>query len=86
MGRYIKQTESRSELQQRIAADMRARAEAKSKQEGGADPDRHDSPDGIDDSAYLQGTKTTTTLAPVWLIIFIAAVAAFVLFVYKANQ
>ena len=86
MGRYIEQTEARSELQQRIAADLRAKAEAKSKQEGGSEPKRGNAPDGVEDSAYMEGTKTTTTLAPVWLIIFILAIAVFAYFVYKVNQ
>ena len=34
MGRYFEQTESRSELQQRIAADLREKAAQKAKQEG----------------------------------------------------
>ena len=34
MERYFEQTESRSELQQRIAADLRAKAAQKAKQEG----------------------------------------------------
>ena len=48
MGRYIQQNTSQSELQQRIAADIRARASAKSKQEDGA-PDATKNVDGVDD-------------------------------------
>lgn len=85
MGRYIEQTESRSELQQRIAADLRAKAAEKAKQEGnGGEP--HTAPDGVDDAEYLKGTKSTTTLAPVWLAIAVAAVGVFIYFVYKVNQ
>ncbi len=85
MGRYIQQTESRSELQQRIAADLRAKAAAKAKQEGGEDSTPN-TPDGIEDSAYIKGTKETTTLAPVWLLIFIAIIAAFIYFIYLASK
>lgn len=84
MGRYIEQTESRSELQQRIAADLRARNEAKSKQEGGPG-DLPDGPDGVDDAAYLKGTKVTTSLAPVWAAIFVIAVGIFIYFIYLVN-
>jgi hypothetical protein len=85
MGRYIEQTESRSELQQRIAADLRAKAAAKAKQEGGeAAPSN--SPDGVEDSAYIKGTKATTTLAPVWLLIFLAIIGAFIYFIFLASK
>ncbi len=85
MGRYIEQTESRSELQQRIAADLRAKAAGKAKQEAdGAAPTTEI--DGVEDSAYMKGTKTTTTLAPVWAVIFVAAIVVFVYFVYQVNR
>lgn len=85
MGRYIKQDETRSELQQRIAADLRAKAAAKSKQEGDT-PESGQTADGVEDSAYIQGTKSTTTLAPVWALIVIAAVGVFIYFVYQVNR
>ncbi len=71
MGLYINQKEARTELQERIAADLRAKAEAKSK-------DENDRPDGVDDSAYIKGTKQTTSLAWVWLVIFFLAIATFI--------
>lgn len=65
MAMYLKQSEGRSELQQRIAAELKQKAEQKSKQ--------HDKPerDAIEDSTYVEGYKRTTTLAPVWLLIFL---------------
>lgn len=81
MGRYLEQTESRSELQQRIAADLRAKAAARAKQEG-KDAGYFDAPDGIEDSAYIQNTKRTTTLSWAWVLIFFMAVAMFGYFVY----
>lgn len=79
MGMYLKQSESRSELQQRIAAELKAKAEAKSKIE--------EKPhDAIEDSRYIEGTKRTTTLAPVWLLIFFAAIVVFIYFVTQANK
>lgn len=86
MGRYLEQTESRSELQQRIAADLRAKAAAKAKQEGEGSTTYYDTPDGIEDAEYLKGTKSTTTLAPVWVAIFIMAVGVFVYFIYQVNR
>lgn len=86
MGRYIEQTEGQSELQQRIAADLKAKAAAKSKQEAEGKGGYYDRPDGVEDQEYMKGYKRTTTLAPVWAIIFFAAIGVFVLFVYKANN
>jgi len=85
MGRYIQQNESRSELQQRLDAELRAKAAAKAKQEG--DPMlTNNAPDGVDDAAYLKGTKITTTLAPVWAIIAVAAVGVFIYFIIRVSQ
>jgi hypothetical protein len=86
MGRYIEQTESRSELQQRIAADLRAKAAAKAKQEGGAGDTYYNAPDGVADSAYIKGTKSTTTLAPAWVLLLVMAICVFAFFVYQASQ
>ena len=84
MGRYFEQTENRSELQQRIAADLRAKAMHKSKQEG--EPAPGVSGELVDNSEYLKGTKVTTTLAPAWVFIVLMAVGVFVLFVYQVNK
>ena len=86
MGRYLEQTEARSELQQRIAADLRAKHAAKSKQEGEADTSYYDAPDGVEDAEYMRGTKATTTLAPAWVFIFFATIAVFAYFVYQVNR
>jgi len=85
MGRYLEQTESRSELQQKIAADLRAKAAARAKDEGRADPYTAN-PEDIEDSAYLKGTKKTTSLAGAWLFIFILALAVFIMFVVQASK
>lgn len=86
MGRYIEQTEGQSELQQRIAAELKAKAAARAKQEGQQNEGYHQAPDGIEDTAYIRGTKRTTTLAPVWAIIFFLAIGVFVYFIYKMNH
>lgn len=80
MGQYMNQKESRTELQQRIAAELRAKAAAKSSQD---DADR---PDGVDDSRYIEGTKQTTSLAWLWVLVFILAVVAFVVIFIRANN
>lgn len=87
MGRYLEQHEGRSELQQRIAAELRAKAEAKSKQEQRrGEKNYYDERDGVDDAAYLEGTKLTTTLAPAWIFIAFMAVGVFGYFIYLANR
>lgn len=85
MGRYLEQTEGRSELQQKIAADLRAKAAARAKDEGRADP-YSTTPEDIEDSAYLKGTKRTTTLAGAWIVIFLLAVIVFVVFIIQASR
>lgn len=76
MGRYMKQEQTRSELQQRLAADLRAKAAARHNNEG-------ETVD-IEDSRYMEGSKATTKLAWLWAIIVIAAIAIFVGLAYLA--
>lgn len=85
MGRYIEQNQGRSELQQRIAADLRAKADARAKDEGKGGVGYADD-DSIDNAEYLKGTKATTTLAPAWAAIFIVSVIVFVIFIYQMNR
>lgn len=61
MALFVKQTETRSELQQRIAAELQERAKQKARQD--------DLPDGVADSNYIKNTKQTTSLAWVWALI-----------------
>lgn len=68
MALFMNQQNERSELQKRIAAELAEKAKKKS-----LDPSS-DRPDGVADSAYLEQTKTTTSLAWVWVLIVIAAV------------
>ena len=67
MALYMKQNEQRSELQDRIAAELQEKAKRNSQLQ--------DRPDGVDDAAYMKNTKQTTSLAWVWLLIGIAIVA-----------
>jgi hypothetical protein len=80
MGLFIKQDESRSELQQRIAMELQQKAVARAK----ADK----LPDGVDDSQYIKGTKTTTSLAWIWIVIILVAVgiAVWLMAISIANK
>lgn len=66
MALYIKQSDTRSQLQEKLAAELQDKARTKAKEA--------ELPDGVDDSAYIEGTKHTTTLAWVWGAIFLAVV------------
>lgn len=79
MGLYLKQQDNRSELQQQLDARLRAKAAEASKGEGSGI-------DGVEDSAYVEGTKQTTPLAIAWLFIVIFGLAVLGLFIYKLNN
>ena len=71
MGLYLQQNNDRSELQKRIAAELAEKAKKKT------DP-TSDRPDGVADSAYLEKTKTTTSLAWVWALIVVVFVGVLI--------
>lgn len=77
MALFIRQNEERSELQQRLAAELQEKARTRAKSENELDD--------IEKSNYLQGTKRTTSLAWVWLLIVGFAVAAVILIMMRAN-
>lgn len=64
MALFVRQDENRSEYQKKLATEL----QEKSKQRA----DVVITPDGVEDSAYMKGTKKTTSLAMVWLLIFFA--------------
>ena len=66
MSLYLKQNESRSQLQEKLAKELQDRAKQK------AQP--HDQPDGVMDSEFIKRTKETTSLAWAWVLIGLAAV------------
>ena len=66
MALFLNQQNERTELQKRIAAELAEKAKKKALETDG------DRPDGVSDSAYLEKTKTTTSLAWVWVLIVVA--------------
>lgn len=70
MGLFVQQNSNRTKLQERLAAELSEKAKKK------AETVSNDLPDGVDDSRYVEGTKTTTSLAWVWILIIVAAVGA----------
>lgn len=65
MGLYLKQNDNRSELQEKLAMELQDKARKKAKEA--------ELPDGVTDSAYLNETKQTTSLAWAWILIIVAA-------------
>lgn len=78
MGLYVRQDQNRTELQERIAAELQEKAKNRSKQQ--------DTPDGVDDSKYIEGTKRTTSLAWAWLLIGIATIVVIVWLVVESTK
>lgn len=78
MGLFVNQQDQRSELQERIAAELREKAKASGLQEKA-------SVDGVEDVRYLENTKQTTTLAWAWVLIFIMACVVVALFLMQGR-
>ena len=66
MSLYLRQQDTRSELQSKIAKELQEKARKKAAEA--------ELPDGVTDSAYIQGTKQTTSLAWIWVIIAVVIV------------
>lgn len=73
MGLYINQQNSRTKLQEKVAAELRAKAAQVQSVEG-------EMPDGIEDSAYLRGTRQSGSFSRKWFLFILLAVALVVLF------
>ena len=82
MALFIRQDEERSQLQERIAAELRERNKAKT--DFDVTP-----PDGIEDTQFLQGTKKTTSLGWLWLLViglvFVAIIVLIILISIRKN-
>jgi len=78
MALFVRQDENRSELQQRLATELQERARAKAKQA--------EQPDGVTDSAYIKGTKETTSLAWVWAIIAVLAIGVVIFLMITSGS
>ena len=79
MALFVNQNDKRTELQERIAADLRAKAVQRSKME-------NKDMDGVSDQRYMEDKKVTTSLAWVWVLILVFIVAAVVYFIVKMNE
>lgn len=77
MALFVNQESNRTELQKRLAAELAEKAKKKSL---GADmPPTKD----LDDSNYLRGTKQTTSLAWVWILVIALFIAAIIFLIVR---
>jgi hypothetical protein len=79
MALFIRQSEDRSKLQEKLAAELREKAKARSQID--TTP-----PDGVDDMNYLKDTKATTSLAWIWIVIILFVLAAFVVYMVGSAK
>jgi hypothetical protein len=66
MALFIRQNDNRSQLQERLAAELQERSKQKAQ--------KADLPDGVTDSEYMKDTKQTTSLAWLWILITLAVI------------
>ncbi len=86
MALYVKQDDNRTELQEKIAAELREKQIKNSLKEGGETPNSKGEIVQPEDSVYLEGTKETTGLAFIWLLVFVAVLVALGLYIWVASQ
>lgn len=79
MALFIRQTEDRSKLQERLAAELTERAKRQA-------DEANAQPDGVEDSRFVESTKQTTSLAWVWVLIAAAFIAIFIWMVVQSGS
>lgn len=72
MGIMVSRDDENSELDRRISADLRARAQSER---------RHD-PDYVDDSAYVKDTKKTGRFTWVWFVLIALAILSLICIIF----
>jgi len=79
MALFVNQNSNRTKLQEKLAAELQEKAKKR------AEMDDQQRPDGVDDSAYLKGTKQTTSLAWLWAIIAVAIIGLIIYVVIRSS-
>lgn len=72
MGIIVSKEDTNTNLDRRIAADLRARAQAER---------RHD-PDYVDDSTYVEGTKRTGKFTWIWFVLIALAIISLICIIF----
>lgn len=80
MGLYVRKDEQRSKLQERIAADLREKARASA-----GDTEKPPVIDGVEDSGYMQNSKSSSSLLGVWLVLLVIGVAVIVMLIVRSS-
>lgn len=70
MALFVNQNEQRSEFQKKIATELQQKAKVKANTA---------SPDGVEDSKYVENTKQTTGLAWIWIVLVVIIIAVVIL-------
>lgn len=78
MALHIQKDENRTKLQERVAAELKEKLQARA--------ETPDGPDGVDDSRYVENTKTTTGLAWAWILIGVIVVVSGVWLVVASTS
>lgn len=79
MALFVRQDDNRSELQQRLATELQARAKKKAEEA--------ELPDGVNDSQFIKDTKQGSSLLGVWIAIGIAVFALAIFLIFNtANR
>lgn len=80
MGLYVRQDEQRSKLQEKIAADLRAKAAERSKTD--IEGPKYD---GEKDASIVEDTHHSSPLLAVWLALGVATVAAVIYLIVRST-
>lgn len=79
MGLYVRRDEQRTKLQERIAADLRAKAKENS------DLEPEPVTDTVEQSSYMDGSKTSSGLLGVWLLLGIIGFGVVVFLIVRSS-
>jgi len=77
MALFVRQDENRSELQKRLATELQDRAKKKAEEA--------ELPDGVTDSQFIKGTKETTSLLWLWLVLAALAIGAIIFLIVQTS-
>lgn len=72
MGIMVSKDESNSDLDRRISADLRARAQSSARKD----------PDYVDDAVYIEGTKKTSRFTWVWWVLIVLAAVSLLCIIF----
>ncbi len=78
MSLFVKQDETRSRLQQQIAAELQEKARKRAEEA--------ERPDGVDDSRYIENTEHTARHGWVWIVVIATVFAAAIITIIMSHH